>query len=536
MKLLFNSKQFLGYIVVLTFALTSCSKKNETQESNSNQPAPVIESIQPDKGYPGDTIIITGKNYSTTLTDNLVEFGQTDATIIAATSTQLKVIAPQNGTTGPISIKVKTSDFIHSEVNFTYLKIVAISDFKPSSAEPGETITITGSHFSTTTTENAVTFNGKPSTVQTATETTLTVVVPQGATNGLIKVTTNRRTAETNRAFGVLIPPVTALPTSLNWEEINAPSTMADLVSTSVVDNTIVFINTGPVSVNDALGFVPNKWHNLYTSKNGITTDVYNNLPGGGGDLLSVTNSTTDFYVLTSNGVFRSTDGMAWTKLLPIPPSPNTAFNGIAVKDNYLILYQGTYSGAYLSIDNGSTWINQEATNPGATISHAGYINYTSLSANNYFYSVPTFYGVEKLNYSTDGFNFKNASAVTGIYYFIFGYQDILASSGNNVFLVFAPENDDFITLDHQRLHKSSDHGNNWTLISDDKVNTVKALGDYVVYGRDDVNLSINNGDTFTKYAIPAGNVIGGIQIANNYLYIFCKNGSGHKIYKANLQ
>lgn len=65
----------------------------------------------------------------------------------------------------------------------------AISSFSPNSGEPGTTVVITGSGFSTTNSVNEVSFNGVSSWVSAATATSLTLQVPSGATTGKITVT-----------------------------------------------------------------------------------------------------------------------------------------------------------------------------------------------------------------------------------------------------------------------------------------------------------------------------------------------------------
>jgi YD repeat-containing protein len=64
-----------------------------------------------------------------------------------------------------------------------------ILSFQPTSGPAGTLVTITGSSFSATAAQDAVTLNGVAATVQSATTTTLTALVPAGATTGLIKVT-----------------------------------------------------------------------------------------------------------------------------------------------------------------------------------------------------------------------------------------------------------------------------------------------------------------------------------------------------------
>ncbi len=66
---------------------------------------------------------------------------------------------------------------------------VAIVQFSPQRGPVGSTVTIYGTGFSETTTENSVTFNGEAAVVTAATATRLVTTVPTGATSGTISVT-----------------------------------------------------------------------------------------------------------------------------------------------------------------------------------------------------------------------------------------------------------------------------------------------------------------------------------------------------------
>src|SRR5688572_2489236 len=61
--------------------------------------------------------------------------------------------------------------------------------FSPVEGILGHTVTITGKNFSTVAVENVVQFNGTPAQVQSASTESLTVVVPDSATTGKIRVT-----------------------------------------------------------------------------------------------------------------------------------------------------------------------------------------------------------------------------------------------------------------------------------------------------------------------------------------------------------
>ena len=63
-----------------------------------------------------------------------------------------------------------------------------ITSFTPISAKPGDGVTLTGTNFSATATENIVFFGATKATVTAATANSLTVTVPTGATYAPITV------------------------------------------------------------------------------------------------------------------------------------------------------------------------------------------------------------------------------------------------------------------------------------------------------------------------------------------------------------
>ena len=63
-----------------------------------------------------------------------------------------------------------------------------ISSFSPMSGEVGDTVIITGINFNTIPSNNLVNFNGIPAVVTAASETSLTVIVPNGVTTGKISI------------------------------------------------------------------------------------------------------------------------------------------------------------------------------------------------------------------------------------------------------------------------------------------------------------------------------------------------------------
>lgn len=80
--------------------------------------APVVYAIDPDTGIAGTTVTITGANFNTTASANTVTIHNTPATVVEASSSTLKFIAP-NETTGPVVVTVNNK-VAESKPIFTY--------------------------------------------------------------------------------------------------------------------------------------------------------------------------------------------------------------------------------------------------------------------------------------------------------------------------------------------------------------------------------------------------------------------------------
>jgi YD repeat-containing protein len=80
---------------------------------------------------------------------------------------------------------------------------LSIISFSPSTGPIGTTVTIYGTAFSTTPSQDTVKFNGTTATVTSASATAVVVAVPSGATTGTITVTTSAGTATSTGSFTV---------------------------------------------------------------------------------------------------------------------------------------------------------------------------------------------------------------------------------------------------------------------------------------------------------------------------------------------
>jgi len=82
-----------------------------------------------------------------------------------------------------------------------YSQTPTITSFNPLSAEIGTTVTITGTNFSTTPSNNIVYFGATKANVSSSTSTTLNVTVPEGATYSKISIVNNNSIVYSNAFF-----------------------------------------------------------------------------------------------------------------------------------------------------------------------------------------------------------------------------------------------------------------------------------------------------------------------------------------------
>jgi len=87
-----------------------------------------------------------------------------------------------------------------STTNSSSVSIFALS---PNNGPVGTSVTIYGDGFSTTPSQNTVTFNGTAATVSSSTLTTIVTTVPTGATTGTVSVTSPNGSANSPSPFTV---------------------------------------------------------------------------------------------------------------------------------------------------------------------------------------------------------------------------------------------------------------------------------------------------------------------------------------------
>ncbi|MEZ0372260.1 MAG: IPT/TIG domain-containing protein [Candidatus Sericytochromatia bacterium] len=148
--------------------------------------SPVLLSLDPDASI-GTILTLTGRGFSTTVLNNTVRFGSTVATVTGTpTSTSLDVIVP-DGISGDQTVTVEAAGQISNARPFAVVPVLTALD--PDSGLTGTTVTLTGSGFSATASENRVYFGDALASVTgTPGNTSLSVTNP-GNPAGTLDVT-----------------------------------------------------------------------------------------------------------------------------------------------------------------------------------------------------------------------------------------------------------------------------------------------------------------------------------------------------------
>lgn len=191
-------------LAAVAITLSACIQVEDPEDPEESVTTPTISGFYPESGSIGTTVSVNGTNFSTTAANNVVLFNGVTAVVTAATSTQLTVTVPSGASTGTISVTVGATT-VTSSASFTVVTQTTepptISAFTPAAGSVGTTVTITGTNFSTNPILNNVEFNGVKATVTSATSTQLTVIVPSGATTGVITVSVGDHSIATTGSF-----------------------------------------------------------------------------------------------------------------------------------------------------------------------------------------------------------------------------------------------------------------------------------------------------------------------------------------------
>lgn len=170
--------------------------------------APVVASIAPDRGLPGQRVRIVGASFGTDPAAVRVALGPVQVPVRAVSPRLLVVEIPQGAASGPFTVTV--AGVAAASPVFTVLQGLAIADFQPRTGGPGTEVRISGTGFDPTPTRNLVTIGRVPQLVLAASPQELRVRI-SGTQSGPIRVSVpGSGTTVSSFPFVLTTPPVLA--------------------------------------------------------------------------------------------------------------------------------------------------------------------------------------------------------------------------------------------------------------------------------------------------------------------------------------
>ena len=183
-------------------ALTSISCNKEVPKEK-NAELPELISIIPVSGEVGTTVLISGNNFSTVLSENKVTFDDVEAKVVSATSTRLTVTAPAHAEgESQVSVSVKGQKLEGLKFSFVVLKPLELKvmSISPSSAYVGDEVSILGENFSSELAEMSVKFDGVPAILKSSSDSEIKLIVPEHP-RGQVDVSVERGESKAKISF-----------------------------------------------------------------------------------------------------------------------------------------------------------------------------------------------------------------------------------------------------------------------------------------------------------------------------------------------
>jgi YD repeat-containing protein len=177
-----------------------------TISRQSSSTVSIIE-FAPKSGPVGTTVTIYGTGFSTTPSQNTVQFNGVTAPVTSSTENQIITTVPSTATTGAIGLTAPggSGSSAQAFVVTSSTGAPTITSFTPTIGTPGTVVTVNGTNFETTPSKNNLRFNISPATISSSTSDTITTSVPTGTGSGRITVKTVKGTALSTNDF--FIPP-----------------------------------------------------------------------------------------------------------------------------------------------------------------------------------------------------------------------------------------------------------------------------------------------------------------------------------------
>lgn len=141
--------------------------------------APQVSSISPSRAVAGTVVTIDGVDFGSAQGSGGVSFGAVSGNVVTWTDTRIEVTVPD---VADCSVTVIQNGQTSNAVPFQRIYAPTITSLSPSSAPVGSTVIISGSGFEAAQGSGQVTFGGTPATINSWSDTEISVVAPSAGT------------------------------------------------------------------------------------------------------------------------------------------------------------------------------------------------------------------------------------------------------------------------------------------------------------------------------------------------------------------
>lgn len=167
---------------------------------------PNVSYTSPPSGPPGTSVTIVGQYFGAAQGSSTISFNGTQATPTSWSDTQIVAPVPTGATTGQVSATVNgvVSNGGYGPT-FTVVPQPTITGVNPASGTAGTAVSISGSGFGISQGSSSVSLNGAAATANSWSDSSITAIVPNGASSGnwIVTVAAQQSNAV---AFAVVIP------------------------------------------------------------------------------------------------------------------------------------------------------------------------------------------------------------------------------------------------------------------------------------------------------------------------------------------
>ncbi len=243
------SRKVLLWLALVTGTVTFVSSCKE--DDTVAPPNLTITKFSPTTGGSGTMLQVIGAGFSTNDSENMVTLNGKVCLVTNSTPRTLTITIPEDAGSGFIKITVggKTAQ----RGRFTFIPDPPIiTSISPNTGAKSTVVTIHGTRFSTTASENTVTLNGKVCVVTNATTTMLTVIIPTDAGSGNLIVSVGGKTAQSDVFTFIPDSPLTITFISPNTGTKNSVVSIVGTGFSAIAANNVVTLNNKVCPVTHA--------------------------------------------------------------------------------------------------------------------------------------------------------------------------------------------------------------------------------------------------------------------------------------------